>query len=45
MTITVSDLMKKRVDTIEEFASIQETAKKMKDKKVRSLLVLKTDGK
>ena len=45
MTLTVSDLMKKRVDTIEEFASIQETAKKMKDKKVSSLLVLNTDGK
>ena len=35
MTITVSDLMRKEVDTIEETASIQETAKKMKDKKVR----------
>ena len=45
MTITVSDLMRKRVDTIEETASIQETAKKMKDKKVSSLLVLDIDGK
>ncbi|MEP6576217.1 MAG: CBS domain-containing protein, partial [Nitrososphaerota archaeon] len=39
------DLMRKKVDTIEETASIQETAKKMKDKKVSSLLVLDIDGK
>ena len=45
MTITVGDLMRKKVDTIEETASIQETAKKMKDKKVSSLLVLDIDGK
>jgi signal-transduction protein with cAMP-binding, CBS, and nucleotidyltransferase domain len=45
MTITVGDLMRKRVDTIEETASIQETAKKMKDKKVSSLLVLDIDAK
>ena len=45
MTITVGDLMRKRVDTIEETASIQETAKKMKDNKVSSLLVLDIDGK
>ena len=45
MTITVSDLMRKKVDTIEETASIQETAKKMKDKKVSSLLVVDREGK
>ena len=45
MTITVRDLMRKKVDTIEGTASIQETAKKMKDKKVSSLLVLDIDGK
>ena len=45
MTITVGDLMRKKVDTIEETASIQETAKKMKDKKVSSLLVLDINGK
>ena len=32
--------MRKKVDTIEETASIPKTAKKMKDKKVSSLLVL-----
>jgi signal-transduction protein with cAMP-binding, CBS, and nucleotidyltransferase domain len=45
MTITVGDIMTKKVNTIEETASIQETARKMKDKKVSSLLVLDIDGK
>jgi CBS domain-containing protein len=45
MTLAVSDLMRKKVDTIEESDSIQETAKKMKDKKVSSLLVVDRDGK
>ena len=45
MTITISDVMKKGVDTIEEAASIQETAMKMRDKNVSSLLVLDRDGK
>ena len=45
MTSTVSDLMRKNVYTIEESASIQNAAKKMKDKKVSSLLVLDKDDK
>jgi CBS domain-containing protein len=45
MTITVSDVMRKRVDTIEEAASIQETAMKMRDKNVSSLLVVDRDDK
>ena len=45
MTITINDVMKKGVDTIEEAASIQETAMKMRDKNVSSLLVLDRDGK
>ena len=45
MTLAVSDLMRKKIDTIEESDSIQETAKKMKDKKVSSLLVVDRDGK
>jgi CBS domain-containing protein len=45
MTLAVSDLMRKKVDTIEESDSIQETARKMKDKKVSSLLVVDRDGK
>ena len=45
MAITVSDVMRKGVDTIEEAASIQETAMKMRDKNVSSLLVVDKDGK
>ena len=45
MTITISDVMKKGVDTIEEAASIQETAMKMRDKNVITLVVLDRDGK
>jgi CBS domain-containing protein len=45
MTITISDVMKKGVDTIEEAASIQETAIKMRDKNVSSLVVLDRDHK
>jgi CBS domain-containing protein len=37
--------MRKGVDTIEEAASIQETAMKMRDKNVSSLLVVDKDGK
>jgi CBS domain-containing protein len=45
MAITVGDVMRKGVDTIEEAASIQETAMKMRDKNVSSLLVVDRDGK
>jgi len=45
MTLSVSDLMRKNVDTVEESDSIQETAKKMKGKKVSSLLVVDREGK
>jgi CBS domain-containing protein len=40
MTTTVSDLMRKRLITIEESASVQEAAKKMMDKKISSLVVV-----
>lgn len=45
MTITVSDVMREGVDIIGEAASIQETAMKMRDKNVSSLLVIDKDGK
>lgn len=45
MTTTVSDLMRKNVFTIEESASIQNSAMKMRDKKVSSLLVVNSNGK
>jgi CBS domain-containing protein len=39
MTITISDMMRKTVETIQEMASVQEAAKKMKEKNVSSLVV------
>lgn len=45
MTLTVADFMRKRVDSIEASASIQETAMKMRDNNVSSLLVVDRDGK
>jgi CBS domain-containing protein len=45
MTITVSDFMRKKLETIEASASVQEAAKKMKDKNVSSLVVVDVDGK
>jgi CBS domain-containing protein len=43
MTMTVSDIMKKKLETIEETASVQQTAEKMKEKNTSSLVVV--DGK
>jgi CBS domain-containing protein len=40
MTITVSDLMRKKLVTIKESASVQEAANKMKEKNVSSLVVV-----
>ena len=45
MVTTVSDLMRKMVFTIEESDSIQNSAVKMRDKKVSSLLVVDSAGK
>jgi CBS domain-containing protein len=39
MAISISDMMSKKLETIEEMASVQEAAKKMKDKNVSSLVV------
>lgn len=44
MTITVSDLMRKKVVTIKESASVQEAANKMKEKNVSSLVVVDENG-
>src|SRR5215469_15877529 len=41
MTVTVSDIMNKKLETIEETASAQQTAEKMKEKNTSSLLVVK----
>jgi CBS domain-containing protein len=45
MITTIGNIMRKNVETIEELASVQEAAKKMKDKNVSSLIVVNGDGK
>src|SRR5918994_363007 len=44
-TTTVRDVMSKKLETIEESASVQDAAKKLKDKEVSSLIVVDRDGK
>jgi CBS domain-containing protein len=44
MTETVSDLMRKKLITIKESASVQESANKMKDKNVSSLIIVDANG-
>jgi CBS domain-containing protein len=45
MATTVSRIMRKRLETIEATSSVQQTAKKMKNKNVSSLLVVDEKGK
>jgi CBS domain-containing protein len=45
MTITVSDMMTKELETIEESSSIQDAAKRMRDTNVSSLVVVDSEGK
>jgi CBS domain-containing protein len=45
MNLTISDIMVKKLETIQEMASVQEAAKKMKDRNVSSLIVVDTSGK
>lgn len=45
MTITVSDMMTKKLETIEESSSIQDAAKRMRDTNVSSLVVVDSEGK
>jgi Predicted signal-transduction protein containing cAMP-binding and CBS domains len=45
MNMTISDIMRKKLETIEELASVQEAAKKMKDRNVSSLVVVDGNGK
>jgi CBS domain-containing protein len=44
MTMSVADIMKKKLETIEEAASIQQTAKKIKEKNISSLVVVDANG-
>ncbi|MRN69431.1 MAG: CBS domain-containing protein, partial [Nitrosopumilales archaeon] len=45
MTISVADIMKKKLETIKEMASVQQAAQKMKEKNVSSLVVVDEAGK
>ena len=45
MTLTISDIVRKKLESIEETTSVQEAAKKMKDKNVSSLVVVDMNGK
>ncbi len=44
MKITISDIMRKKLETIGEVNSVQEAAKKMVDKNVSSLVVVDENG-
>jgi predicted transcriptional regulator len=44
MTINVSDMMTKKLETIEESSSIQDAAKRMRDTNVSSLVVVDSEG-
>lgn len=44
MTTTVRNIMTKKLETIEDSASVQDAAKKMKDKGVSSLVVVDAGG-
>jgi CBS domain-containing protein len=44
MTTTIMDIMRKQLETIEGIASVQQAAKKMKDKNVSSLLIVDENG-
>ena len=45
MTLTISDILRKKLESIEEMTSVQEAAKKLKDKDVSSLVVVDMNGK
>ena len=45
MTTTISDIMRKKLETIEGTASVQQATKKMNDRNVSSLLIVDGRGK
>ena len=45
MSLTIRDILRKKLESIEEMTSVQEAAKKMKDKNVGSLVVVDVNGK
>ena len=44
MTLSISDILRKKLESVEDTTSIQEVAKKMKDRDVSSLVVIDMDG-
>jgi CBS domain-containing protein len=42
---SISDILRKKLESVEETTSIQEVAKKMKDRNVSSMVVVDTNGK
>ena len=45
MQTTIAEIMSKKIETVREFASVQEVAIKMKDKNISSLIVVDSFGK
>jgi CBS domain-containing protein len=45
MTTNISQIMRKKIEIIEGMSSVQEAAKKMKDRNVSSLVVIDVNGK
>ena len=45
MTLSINDILRKKLESVEETTSVQEVAKKMKDTNVSSLVVVDTNGK
>ena len=45
MQTTIAEIMSKKIETVGEFASVQEVAIKMKDKNINSLIVVDSFGK
>jgi signal-transduction protein with cAMP-binding, CBS, and nucleotidyltransferase domain len=41
---SINDILRKKLETIEERSSVQEAAKKMKEKNVSSLVVVDVNG-
>ena len=44
MQTTIAEIMSKKIETIEESASVQQLAVKMKDKNISSLMVVDSFG-
>ena len=44
MTLSISDILRKKLESVEDTTSIQEVAKKMKDRGVSSLVVVNMNG-